>query len=204
MKNGEWKSRTNRELEEMSKGENIVKWIKWQSISWLGHLQRMEEDRKPKNICTQELEWTRRRGRPRKGWKEQVERDLQVLEVRRWENWWQIGRNGRTFFDRPNPTMGCSANGRRRRHDKDGFLSLNLTIHLHGTVQHMITRWTYLGYIHLLTNRQHWKLKVWRGKKVSASCDNKPAIPHAVHYPLKFNVVLFPVWNYSWNKNWTV
>ena len=26
--NGEWKSGTNRELEEMSKGENIVKWIK--------------------------------------------------------------------------------------------------------------------------------------------------------------------------------
>ena len=41
---GEWKSRTNRELEEMSKGENTVKWIKWQRISWLGHLERMEED----------------------------------------------------------------------------------------------------------------------------------------------------------------
>jgi len=26
--NGEWESRMNRELEEMSKGENIVKWIK--------------------------------------------------------------------------------------------------------------------------------------------------------------------------------
>jgi hypothetical protein len=26
--NGEWKSRTNPELEEMNKGENIVKWIK--------------------------------------------------------------------------------------------------------------------------------------------------------------------------------
>jgi hypothetical protein len=26
--NGEWKSRTNRELEEISNGENIVKWIK--------------------------------------------------------------------------------------------------------------------------------------------------------------------------------
>jgi hypothetical protein len=25
--NGEWKTRTNRELEELSKGENIVKWI---------------------------------------------------------------------------------------------------------------------------------------------------------------------------------
>jgi len=43
--NGEWKSRRNRELEEMSKGENIVKWIKGQRISWLGHLERMEEDR---------------------------------------------------------------------------------------------------------------------------------------------------------------
>ena len=33
-KNGEWKSRTNRELEEMSKGENIVKRIKGQRIRW--------------------------------------------------------------------------------------------------------------------------------------------------------------------------
>ena len=81
---GEWKSRTNRELEEMSKGENIVKWIKGQRISWLGHLERMEDDRMPKKIFTQELEGTRRRGRPRKGWKEEVERYRQVLGVRRW------------------------------------------------------------------------------------------------------------------------
>jgi len=53
--NGEWESRTNRELEEMSKGENIVKWIKGQRISWLGHLERMEEDRMPKKIFTEEL-----------------------------------------------------------------------------------------------------------------------------------------------------
>jgi len=53
--NGEWKSRTNRELEEMSKVENIVKWITGQRISWLGHLERLEEDRMPKKIFTQEL-----------------------------------------------------------------------------------------------------------------------------------------------------
>jgi len=80
--NGEWKSRTNRELEEMSKGENIVKWIKGQRISWLGHLERMEEDRMPKKIFIQEMEGTTRRGRPRRGWKEEVERNLQVLGVR--------------------------------------------------------------------------------------------------------------------------
>jgi len=82
--NGEWKSRTNRELKEMSRGENIVKWIKGQRISWLGHLERMEEDRMPKKIFTQEVEGTKRRGRPRKRWKEEVERDLQVLGVRKW------------------------------------------------------------------------------------------------------------------------
>jgi hypothetical protein len=38
----------------------------------------------PKKIFTQELEGMRRRGRPRKGWREEVEIDLQVLGVRRW------------------------------------------------------------------------------------------------------------------------
>ena len=82
--NGEWKSWTNWELEEMSKGENIVKWLKGQRMSWLGHLERMEEDRMPKKIFTQELEGTRRRGRLGKRWKEEVERGLQVLGLRRW------------------------------------------------------------------------------------------------------------------------
>jgi hypothetical protein len=56
--NREWKSRTNRELEEMSKGENTVKWIKGQRISRLCHLERMQEDRMPKKIFIQELEVT--------------------------------------------------------------------------------------------------------------------------------------------------
>jgi len=43
----------------------------------------MEKYRLPKKIFTQELEGTRRRGRPGKRWKEKVERDLQVLGVKR-------------------------------------------------------------------------------------------------------------------------
>jgi hypothetical protein len=102
--NGEWKSRMNRELEEMSKGENIVRWIKGQRISWLGHLERMEEDRMTKKIFTEELEGTRRRGRTSKGWKAEVERDLQVLGLRRWrelvtdgEKWEDIVRQAKAY-----------------------------------------------------------------------------------------------------------
>ena len=101
--NGEWKSGTNRELEEMSKGDNIVKWMKGQRISWLGHLERMEEDRMTKKIFTQELEGRGRRGRPRKRWKEEVDRDIQVLGVRRWrelvadrKKWKDIVRQAKT------------------------------------------------------------------------------------------------------------
>ena len=96
--NGEWKSRTNRKLEEMSKGENIVKWIKGQRISWLGHLERMEQDRMPKKIFTQELEGTMRKGRLRKRWKEEVERNLQVLGVRRWRQLVADRKNCRDIF----------------------------------------------------------------------------------------------------------
>jgi len=64
----------------------------------------LEEDMMPKKIFTQELEGSRRRGRPRKGWKEEVERYLQVLGVRRWrelvtdgEKWKDIVRQAKAY-----------------------------------------------------------------------------------------------------------
>jgi len=57
----------------------------------------------PKKIFTQELEGSRRRGRLRKSWKEEVERDLQVLGVKRWrelvtdrKKWKDIVRQAKT------------------------------------------------------------------------------------------------------------
>jgi len=44
----------------------------------------MEKDRIHKKIFTQKLEETKRKGRSSKRWKEKVERDLQVLGMRRW------------------------------------------------------------------------------------------------------------------------
>jgi len=62
-------------------------------------------DRMPRKIFTQELEGTRRRGRPRKRRKEEAERDLQVLGVRRWrelvadrKNWKDIVRQAKAHI----------------------------------------------------------------------------------------------------------
>jgi len=76
----------------------------------------------PKKIFTLELEGSRRRGRPRRRWKEEVERDLQVLAVRRWRELVADRKKWKDILDRPKPTVGCSANGRRRsgRPRKDG------------------------------------------------------------------------------------
>jgi hypothetical protein len=74
---------------------------KGQRISWFGHVERLEEGRMPKKIFTQEFEGMRRR--PRKGWRVEVERDLQLLGVRRWrelvmdrDKWRGIVRQAKT------------------------------------------------------------------------------------------------------------
>jgi hypothetical protein len=84
---GEWKIRTNRQLEKLNKGENVVKWIKGQRVSWLGHLERMEEDRMPKKIFTQELEETRRRGDPEKNGEKKQKEIFKCWETEDGESW---------------------------------------------------------------------------------------------------------------------
>jgi hypothetical protein len=63
----------------------------------------MEENRMTKMIFSQELEGPRRRGRPRKRCKEEVERDLQVLGVRRWRELATDRKNSRIFSTGQSP-----------------------------------------------------------------------------------------------------
>jgi hypothetical protein len=73
----------NYELNELIGNADIVRFTSGR-IAWLGHVMRMDDKRTPKRI----LQWipicTRTRGRPRKRWIAGIEKDLQIMGVRRW------------------------------------------------------------------------------------------------------------------------
>ena len=38
---GYWRIKTNQEINEILKGQNIIRFIKTQALNWLGHVVRM-------------------------------------------------------------------------------------------------------------------------------------------------------------------
>jgi hypothetical protein len=41
---GYWRIKTNQEINDILKGQNIIGFIKKQKLIWLGHVERMTED----------------------------------------------------------------------------------------------------------------------------------------------------------------
>jgi hypothetical protein len=78
---GFWRTRMNHELNDLIKNADIVRYVKSKRIAWLGHVMRMEGERIPKRV----LEWKsmgrRNRGRPRKRWIVDIEKDVQIMGI---------------------------------------------------------------------------------------------------------------------------
>lgn len=81
----EYRRRTNQELSQEI-GDDVVKKIKQQRAKWLGHIWRAG----PGSVIYEVLDWklgrTKRRGRPRSTWIQEVEQDLNGIGIINWKD----------------------------------------------------------------------------------------------------------------------
>jgi hypothetical protein len=66
-------------------------------LEWTGHVVRMDQGRRVKKLLESKPKGSRRRGKPRKRWLEDVEKDLREMKVKSlrqkevdWEEWASI------------------------------------------------------------------------------------------------------------------
>jgi hypothetical protein len=82
---GYWRIKTNQEINNILKGQNIIGFIKKQRLNWLGQVERMAED----NIVQKIKRWKpmskRPIGRPKIRWEDDVLEDIKSLYVRNWK-----------------------------------------------------------------------------------------------------------------------
>jgi len=53
-------------------------------LAWIGHVVRIDQGRRVKKIFEWEPEGSRRKGRPRLGWLENIEKNLWEVNFKRW------------------------------------------------------------------------------------------------------------------------
>ena len=73
---GMWRIRSNQELTELYKDLDVVADIKKKRLEWIGHVVKMDQRRIVKKRCESKPQGSRRTGRPRLRWLEDVEKDL--------------------------------------------------------------------------------------------------------------------------------
>jgi len=83
---GYWRIKTNQEINDILKGQNIIGFIKKQRLNWLGHVERMAEDNNVKKIKRWKPMSKRPIGRPKILWEDDVLEDIKSTNVRNWKN----------------------------------------------------------------------------------------------------------------------
>ena len=107
-----WKIGNKMEIDKLTEGADIVRFIKVHRIKWLENIQRMDEVRPTGKLLDSKPMGTRPGGRPRQRWQEDVMEGLKKLKVKKKKNWKERAKDRRTWtawLGRRKPTKGCSA-----------------------------------------------------------------------------------------------
>jgi hypothetical protein len=102
---GYWRIKTDQEINDILKVQNITGFINKQRLSWLGHVERMTED----NIVQMIKRWKpmskRPIGRPKMRWEDDVLEDVRSMNVRNWkkvvqnrDSWKKVVERARTLY----------------------------------------------------------------------------------------------------------
>jgi len=83
---GYWRIKTNQEIKDILKGQNIIGFIKKQRLNWLGHVERMAENNNVQKIKRWKPMSKRPIGRPKIRWEHDVLEDIKSMNVRNWKN----------------------------------------------------------------------------------------------------------------------
>jgi hypothetical protein len=80
-----WRIRTNSELDTLSCGLNIVRYIKAQRLRWFEHVRRKEDARMVKKLTNWKPFGKRPAERPKNRWINGILKDMEVLKVKNWK-----------------------------------------------------------------------------------------------------------------------
>ena len=100
-----WWIKTNQEINEILKGQNIIGFIKKQRLNWLGHAERMAEDNNVQKIKRWKSMSKIPIGRPKTRWEDDVLEDIKSINVRNWkkvvqnrDSWKKVVEQARTLY----------------------------------------------------------------------------------------------------------
>jgi hypothetical protein len=76
--------KTNEKLDKSIKHKNTINYIKAQTLSWFGHVQRMPDTRTVKKILNWKPPTKRSGGKPKYRWEDNIKQDICQTKIKNW------------------------------------------------------------------------------------------------------------------------
>jgi hypothetical protein len=80
----EWRIRNNEETDNIARKKDIVRFVNVRRISWIGHVERMEDSRMSKRVMREKIYTRRKKGRPKVRWLDDAQEDLREMGIEGW------------------------------------------------------------------------------------------------------------------------